>query len=62
MSRDGLDCDKKIEDADLTKLIASELWKAEKPVKEKKWNFWQIAHIQKIKAIFLIQNKMQKYT
>jgi len=36
MSRDGLDSDKKIEDADLKKLIASELWKAEKPVKEKK--------------------------
>lgn len=36
LARTGLDSDKKVKDADLAALIASELWKEEKPKKEKK--------------------------
>lgn len=35
LDRSGLDCDKKIKDADLAALIASDLWKKEKEEKKK---------------------------
>ena len=36
LNKTGLDCDKKIKDADLAALIASDLWKKEKEDKKKK--------------------------